>query len=94
MALPIAYSFRSLVIRWKSTLLAMIGIGLVVAVFVGLLSMASGFRLALRALLTTVAGIQHRLQHTVGQRRRQRPAQIRRRDPLQRQRDSAARDAQ
>ena len=49
MALPIAYSFRSLVVRWKSTLLAMIGIGLVVAVFVGLLSMASGFRLALRA---------------------------------------------
>src|SRR5215469_6967641 len=49
MGLPIAYSFRSLVVRWKSTLLAMIGIGLVVAVFVGLLSMASGFRLALRA---------------------------------------------
>src|ERR1700756_3337211 len=49
MALPIGYSLRSLVVRWKSTLLAMIGIGLVVAVFVGLLSMASGFRLALRA---------------------------------------------
>lgn len=49
MALPITYSFRSLVVRWKSTLLAMIGIGLVVAVFVGLLSMASGFHLALRA---------------------------------------------
>jgi putative ABC transport system permease protein len=49
MALPITYSFRSLGVRWKSTLLATIGIGLVVAVFVGLLSMASGFRLALRA---------------------------------------------
>ena len=49
MALPIAYSFRSLIVRWKSTLLAVLGIGLVVAVFVGLLSMASGFRLALRA---------------------------------------------
>ena len=49
MALPIAYSFRSLGVRWKSTLLAMLGIGLVVAVFVGLLSMSSGFRLALRA---------------------------------------------
>jgi putative ABC transport system permease protein len=49
MALPIGYSLRSLAVRWKSTLLAMIGIGLVVAVFVGLLSMASGFRLALRA---------------------------------------------
>jgi putative ABC transport system permease protein len=49
MALPITYSLRSLGVRWKSTLLATIGIGLVVAVFVGLLSMASGFRLALRA---------------------------------------------
>ena len=49
MALPIAYSLRSLVVRWKSTLLAMIGIGLVVAVFVGLLSMPGGFRRALRA---------------------------------------------
>jgi putative ABC transport system permease protein len=49
MALPITYSFRSLGVRWKSTLLATIGIGLVVTVFVGLLSMASGFRLALRA---------------------------------------------
>jgi putative ABC transport system permease protein len=49
MALPIIYSLRSMGVRWKSTLLATIGIGLVVAVFVGLLSMASGFRLALRA---------------------------------------------
>lgn len=53
MPLPIAYSLRSLIVRWKSTLLAMLGIGLVVAVFVGLLSMASGFRLALRASGTT-----------------------------------------
>jgi putative ABC transport system permease protein len=49
MALPIRYSLRSLSIRWKSTLLAMIGIGLVIAVFLGLLSMARGFQLALRA---------------------------------------------
>jgi len=49
MTLPFIYSLRSLGVRWKSTLLATIGIGLVVAVFVGLLSMASGFRLALRA---------------------------------------------
>jgi len=49
MALPITYSVRSLGVRWKSTLLATIGIGLVVAVFVGLLSLASGFHLALRA---------------------------------------------
>ena len=49
MTLPIGYSIRSLGVRWKSTLLAMLGIGLVVAVFVGLFSMCSGFRLALRA---------------------------------------------
>jgi len=49
MALPLRYSLRSLAVRWKSTLLAMIGIGLVVAVFVSLLSMASGFLFALRS---------------------------------------------
>jgi len=46
------------------------------------------------ALLAAVAGIQHRLQHAVGQRHRQRPAQICRRNALQGQRDRAARDAQ
>jgi len=49
MGLPISYNIRSLLARWKSTSLAVLGISLVVAVFVGLLSMASGFRLALRA---------------------------------------------
>jgi putative ABC transport system permease protein len=49
MALSIDYSVLSLAARWKSNALAVIGIGLVVAVFVGLLSMASGFRFALRA---------------------------------------------
>jgi|HubBroStandDraft_4_1064222.scaffolds.fasta_scaffold03327_6 putative ABC transport system permease protein len=49
MALPVDYSVLSLAVRWKSTVLAVIGIGLVIAVFVGLLSMASGFGLALRA---------------------------------------------
>ena len=48
MALPVAYSLGSLAARWRSTLLATIGIGLVVAVFVAILSMAQGFRLALR----------------------------------------------
>src|SRR2546430_1386964 len=48
MALPIAYNVRSLFVRWKSTLLAMTGIAMVVAVFVGLLSMASGLRSAFR----------------------------------------------
>lgn len=47
--LPITYSLGSLGVRWKSTLLTVIGIALVVAVFIALLSMASGFRLALRA---------------------------------------------
>jgi putative ABC transport system permease protein len=49
MALPIGYNVRNLVVRWKVALLAIGGIGLVVAVFVVLLAMASGFRLALRA---------------------------------------------
>ena len=53
-----------------------------------------GLGLAPLALLAAVAGIQHRLQHPVGQRRRQRPAQARRRGPLQGQRDGAARQAQ
>jgi hypothetical protein len=53
-----------------------------------------GLGLAPRALLAAVSGIQHRLQHAVGQRRRQRPAQARRRDTLQGQRHRAARDAQ
>jgi putative ABC transport system permease protein len=48
-ALPIAYSLASLGVRWKSTLLAVVGIALVVGVFIALLSMASGFRLALSA---------------------------------------------
>jgi hypothetical protein len=34
---------------------------------------AIGLRLSTRALLTAVAGIQHRLEHAVGQRRRKWP---------------------
>jgi putative ABC transport system permease protein len=49
MALPISYNVRNLVVRWKVTCLAIFGIGLVVTVFVVLLAMASGFRLALAA---------------------------------------------
>src|SRR5260370_2506410 len=49
MALPISYNIRNLVVRWKVTLRAIIGSGLVVTVFVVLLSMSSGFSLALRA---------------------------------------------
>ena len=49
MALPISYNVRNLLVRWQVTLLAIVGIGLVVTVFVVLISMATGFRLALRA---------------------------------------------
>lgn len=49
MALPISYNIRSLVARWKVTLLAIFGIGCVVAVFMVLLAMVSGFRTVLRA---------------------------------------------
>jgi ABC-type antimicrobial peptide transport system permease subunit len=49
MVLPLSYNLRNLLVRWKVTLLAIFGIGLVVMVFVILLAMASGFRLALAA---------------------------------------------
>ena len=49
MALPISYNVRNLAVRWQVTLLSIFGIGLVVTVFVVLLAMVSGFRLALRA---------------------------------------------
>ncbi|HEX6880056.1 MAG TPA: FtsX-like permease family protein [Terriglobales bacterium] len=49
MALPITYNLRNLRERWKTTLLAIGGIALVVAVFITLAAMASGFRVALAA---------------------------------------------
>ncbi|MDT8068832.1 MAG: ABC transporter permease [Terriglobia bacterium] len=49
MALPITYTLRNIRERWKTTLLAIGGIALVVAVFVSLAAMASGFRIALAA---------------------------------------------
>jgi putative ABC transport system permease protein len=49
MALPLSYNVRNLRVRWQVTLLAIFGIALVVAVFIVLNSMASGFRIALRA---------------------------------------------
>jgi len=49
MALPLSYNVRSLLVRWKSTFLAILGITLVVAVFIGLIAMADGFTLALRS---------------------------------------------
>lgn len=52
--LPLSYNIKSIAIRWKSALLAIIGISLVVAVFLCLLAMASGFQLALRATGSTL----------------------------------------
>lgn len=49
MALPLSYNIRNVRQRWQVTLLAIVGIALVVTVFVFLTAMASGFRLALRA---------------------------------------------
>jgi len=49
MALPISYNIRSLRVRWQVTLLAIAGIAMVIAVFVVLGAMASGFQIALRS---------------------------------------------
>jgi len=57
MALPITYNLRNLRQRWKVTLLAIGGIGLVVAVFVTLLAMENGFRIALRSTGSPLNGI-------------------------------------
>lgn len=57
MALPLSYNVRNLIVRWKVTILAIFGIGLVVTVFVVLVAMANGFRLALRATGSTDNGI-------------------------------------
>jgi len=47
--LPISYNVRNVRTRWQVSLLAVIGIGLVVTVFVALMAMRTGFTLALRA---------------------------------------------
>ena len=57
MALPLSYNIRNLRQRWKVTLLAVVGIGLVVAVFVTLLAMENGFRIALRSTGSPLNGI-------------------------------------
>jgi len=49
MALPLSYNVRNVRGRWQVSLLAVIGIGLVVAVFVALMAMRTGFTRALRA---------------------------------------------
>jgi putative ABC transport system permease protein len=47
MKIPLEYNARSLLQRPVSTLLTALGIGLVVAVFIGMLALANGFRAAL-----------------------------------------------
>jgi putative ABC transport system permease protein len=49
MALPLYYNVRNVRVRWQVTLLAIGGIALVVAVFAVLMSMAEGFKTALRS---------------------------------------------
>jgi ABC-type lipoprotein release transport system permease subunit len=49
MAIPIAYNLRNITQRPISTLATALGIGLVVAVLIGTLALANGFRAALRA---------------------------------------------
>ena len=49
MALPLSYNVRNVRTRWQVSLLAVIGIGMVVAVFVALMAMRAGFQYALRS---------------------------------------------
>ena len=49
LTLILSYNLRSLLVRWQVTLLAMVGIALVVAVFGALMAMSEGFATALRA---------------------------------------------
>jgi putative ABC transport system permease protein len=49
MAVPLSYNVRSLYIRRKTTMLAVSGIALVIAVMIVLVAMANGFRQALSA---------------------------------------------
>lgn len=50
MALPLSYNVRNLRVRWRLTMLAVLGIAAVVSVFVVLVAMAAGFA---RVLATT-----------------------------------------
>ena len=49
MALPLSYNVRNVRTRWQVSLLAVMGIGLVVTVFVALMAMRTGFERALRS---------------------------------------------
>ena len=49
MALPLSYNVRNLRVRWQVTLLAVMGIALVVAALAVLMAMSEGFAVALRS---------------------------------------------
>ena len=49
MAIPLSYNVRNVRVRWQVTLLAIVGIALVVAVFAVLMSMSEGFAATLRS---------------------------------------------
>src|SRR5262245_6611094 len=49
MAIPISYNVRNIIQRPVSTITTAVGIGLTVAIFVGALALAEGFRAALRS---------------------------------------------
>ncbi|HUG52599.1 MAG TPA: ABC transporter permease [Vicinamibacteria bacterium] len=49
MALPLAYNVRNVRVRWRLALLAVLGVGAVVAVFAVLMAMSEGFAAALRS---------------------------------------------
>lgn len=57
MALPLSYNVRSLLVRWRVTLLAIGGIALVVTVLVVLSAMSNGFATALAATGSPANGI-------------------------------------
>jgi putative ABC transport system permease protein len=49
MALPLAYNVRNVHVRWRLALLAVLGVGAVVAAFAVLMAMSEGFAAALRS---------------------------------------------
>ena len=57
MALPLSYNVRNVRQRWKVTVLAIGGIALVVAVFITLIALYNGFRIALASTGTMENGI-------------------------------------
>ncbi len=57
MAIPLVYNVRNAVVRWQTNLLAVVAIALVVAVFIGLIALKDGFRIALSATGSPANGI-------------------------------------